>query len=69
MARYGVPRSGPVDTLAHRFAARLAGVPASAVTSAVALEVGPEACRLTVHGRPLGLAVVIAHGLIKGPRT
>lgn len=57
MARYGVPRSGPVDVLAHRLAARLAGVPADAAAATVALEVGVEPCRLGVDDEPVGLAV------------
>ena len=56
-ARYGVPRSGPVDALAHRLAVRLAGSDATDVAGAVAVEVGPHPCRLTADGGPVGLAV------------
>ena len=56
-ARWGVPRSGPVDALAHRLAARLAGVPAAAVGATPTIEVGPHPCRLVVHEAPVTVAL------------
>ncbi len=56
-ARYGVPRSGPVDVLSHRLAVRLAGVPGEDVAAAVAIEVGPHPCTVTAVGGEAALAV------------
>lgn len=56
-ARFGVPRSGPVDALSHRLAARLAGFAADHTHRAVAVEVGPHPCTFGVVGGPLAIAV------------
>lgn len=56
-ARYGVPRSGPVDVLAHRLAARMAGFAPAEAADAVAVEVGPHPCGLAVQGGRLAVAV------------
>lgn len=56
-ARHGVPRSGPVDVLSHRLAARLAGIGADEVGGVGAVEVGPRPCTLRVADGPLGLAL------------
>ncbi len=56
-ARYGVPRSGPVDALSHRLAARLAGVATEAVAATVAIEVGPQPCTVAAVGGPVAIAV------------
>lgn len=56
-ARYGVPRSGPVDPLSHRLAARLAGVAAGAVAATVAIEVGAQPCTVAAAGGPVTVAV------------
>lgn len=56
-ARWGVPRSGPVDLLAHRFAARLAGAPEDAVHAATSIEVGPHPCDLTAVDGPVTFAL------------
>lgn len=56
-ARYGVPRSGPMDALSHRLAARLAGVAPEHVAATVAIEVGPQPCTVAAVGGPVALAV------------
>lgn len=56
-ARYGVPRSGPVDRLSHRLAARLAGVAPSDVARTVAIEVGPQPCIIAASGGTVTIAV------------
>ena len=56
-ARWGVPRSGPVDTLSHRLAVRLAGAAPHQVGQAVALEVGPRPCSVRAVGTPVAVAL------------
>lgn len=56
-ARYGVPRSGPVDPLAHRLAVLLAGAAPMAVGRAVAVEVGPHPCRFAADGGVVTVAL------------
>lgn len=56
-ARYGVPRSGPVDVLSHRLAARLAGAAPDHVAATVAIEVGPQPCTVAAAGGPVSVAV------------
>lgn len=60
-ARWGVPRSGPVDALSHRLAVRLAGVAAGDVRHAVALEVGPRPCAVRAVDGPVPVALA-GHG-------
>lgn len=57
VGRWGVPRSGPVDELAHRLAVRLAGVPQGEVAQAVTVEVGPHPCELAAVDGPVTLAL------------
>ncbi len=57
VGRWGVPRSGPVDALAHRLAARLAGVPGDDVAATTTVEVGPHPCELGAVDGPVALAV------------
>lgn len=63
-ARYGVPRSGPVDVLSHRLALRLAGVPGADVAASVAIEVGPHPCTLAAAGGSVTLAVAGAGAVV-----
>lgn len=63
--RYGVPRSGPVDVLSHRLAARLAGVPVEDVDAATAIEVGPHPTTLGAVGGAVTLAVVGAGAQVR----
>lgn len=57
VGRYGVPRSGPVDILSHRLAARLAGAEQGEVADTVAIEVGPQPCTVAAVGGPVTIAV------------
>lgn len=57
MARYGVPRSGPVDMLSHRLAVRLGGAAPAEVARAVAIEVGQRGCSLRAMGGPVAVAL------------
>lgn len=65
VARFGVPRSGPVDVLSHRLAVRLTGVAADDVARTVAIEVGPHPCRVVAHGGDVGLAVAGSHAEVE----
>lgn len=56
-ARYGVPRSGPMDVLSHRLAARLAGADTTAVAGTAAIEVGPLGAAFRADGADVTLAV------------
>lgn len=56
-ARHGVPRSGPVDPLAHRMAARCSGVPVDEVSSTVGIEVGPQPMTMHVEGGTVAVAL------------
>ncbi len=56
-ARWGVPRSGPVDALAHRLAARLAGREPDEVAATTAIEVGPHPCELAAVDGPVTIAL------------
>lgn len=63
--RHGVPRSGPVDALAHRLAAELAGRSPDEVAATVALEVGAGTCRLRARQGDVDLAVAGAGAAVE----
>lgn len=56
-ARWGVPRSGPVDALAHRLAARLAGATGTEVAATPTIEVGPHPSVLAAVDGPVTVAL------------
>lgn len=56
-ARHGVGSGGPMDPLSHLLAARLAGVPPTAVRRTTTIEVGPDGATIAVERGPVALAV------------